>query len=172
MEINGYGKYASGVGNTSGKVKVDTKTKELGMNDFLNLIVAQMKNQDINNPMDNTQFIAQMAQFSSLQAMNDLAKVSLQGQATALIGKQVIVGKYNGSGALEFDQGKVQAVTVFKGETKIYVNDMEYDYKDVMEITEAETVVDEDTPDIKDIFDKLSSIEKLLQQNATVNSVE
>lgn len=172
MEINGYGTYDSRVSNNTGKIKVDTKTKELGMNDFLNLIVAQMKNQDMNNPMDNTQFIAQMAQFSSLQAMNDLAKISLQGQATQLIGKNVIVGKYNDKGELELQQGLVQAVTVYQGETKIYINDMEYEYKDVMEITETEPIVNKDTPDIKDIFDKLSSIEKLLQQNATVGSVE
>ena len=61
------------------------------MQDFLNLLVAQITNQDALNPMDNTEFIAQMAQFSTLQAMTDLTEMALQGQATSLLGKNVVV---------------------------------------------------------------------------------
>lgn len=54
----------------------------LGMNDFLQLMVAQMKNQDIMNPTDNTEFVSQMAQFSSLQAMTDMSKSITAMQST------------------------------------------------------------------------------------------
>ena len=45
---------------------------ELGKDEFLTLLVTQMQNQDPLNPMDNTEMIAQLAQFSSLEQMQNL----------------------------------------------------------------------------------------------------
>ena len=39
----------------------------LGQMDFMNLMIAQLQNQDFNNPQSDTEFIAQMAQFSALE---------------------------------------------------------------------------------------------------------
>ncbi len=44
----------------------------LGKNDFMNLLIEQMKNQDPMNPMDSSQFAAQLAQFSSLEQLQNL----------------------------------------------------------------------------------------------------
>ncbi|ABW19030.1 flagellar hook assembly protein FlgD [Alkaliphilus oremlandii] len=48
------------------------QTDALGKDAFLNLLVTQLKNQDPLNPMDDRDFIAQMAQFSSLEQMQNL----------------------------------------------------------------------------------------------------
>jgi flagellar basal-body rod modification protein FlgD len=63
---------------------------------FLKLLVAQMKNQDPTNPMDSTQYVAQLAQFStveqSIQAnkkLTELLQVSAISQANSILGRTV-----------------------------------------------------------------------------------
>ncbi|MGE4426872.1 MAG: flagellar hook capping FlgD N-terminal domain-containing protein [Solirubrobacteraceae bacterium] len=71
-------------------------TSALGKDDFLRLMVTQLKRQDPMNPVDDTQFLAQMAQFSSLEQLtnlNELASSQLgataTGQALSLVGREV-----------------------------------------------------------------------------------
>jgi len=76
----------------------------LGKQDFLKLLMAQLSNQDPLKPMDDTQMIAQMAQFSALEETQHLSQVIQQTsnmstivQAGALIGKYVQAGQADGS---------------------------------------------------------------------------
>jgi flagellar basal-body rod modification protein FlgD len=74
---------------------------ELGKNDFLNLLVAQLKNQDPLKPMDSSSFVAELAQFSQLeQSVNqskilqevlDSQQASLQYSLLPLVGRVVRV---------------------------------------------------------------------------------
>ena len=50
-------------------------SNELGKDAFLRLLIAQLSNQDPLNPMDDREFIAQMAQFSALEQMQNMTKV-------------------------------------------------------------------------------------------------
>jgi len=152
MEINAYNSNYINSTNTN-NLNVQTGSEALGMQDFLDLLVAQMTNQDVMNPMENTEFISQMAQFSSLQAMTDLTDISMQGQATALIGKNVVVASYNSSGEMEIQEGVVQRVTIYGGETKLFVNNTEYDYSNVMEIKEKEET--EEVDPVQELMGKI-----------------
>lgn len=168
MEINAYNSNQVYTSQGVSNLKVQKESEALDMQDFLNLLVAQMTNQDAMNPMDNTEFISQMAQFSSLQAMSDLTKMTMQSQAASLIGKNVVVAKYNSKGELEVQEGIVQKVTIHSNETKLYVNDMEFDYSNVMEIKAVEQV--EEDPALKMMGDILEGINKL--NNSNVNLID
>jgi len=63
---------ATGTDNTTSGSQSVVPQKELGKDAFLQLLVLQMKSQDPLNPMDNTDMIAQLAQFSALEAQTNL----------------------------------------------------------------------------------------------------
>jgi flagellar basal-body rod modification protein FlgD len=88
---------------------------------FLQLLVAQIKNQDPTNPMDGTQFVAQLAQFSQLQQLENMntsfGRVldSVQrNYASSLIGKEVSFKVTGEDGAVTIQKGKVDEVTISK----------------------------------------------------------
>lgn len=92
---------ASTSSSTSTDTASATGTSALGKDAFLQLLVTQMKNQDPLSPQDNTQFVSQLAQFSSLESMNNLSSTvgtisttfqsSQALQASALVGRSVTV---------------------------------------------------------------------------------
>ena len=82
--------------NKANTVNGRTASQQLGKDDFLKLLITQLSNQDPTNPMEDTQFIAQMAQFSSLEQMtnmnesfNKMAAMINSSQAAATIGRTV-----------------------------------------------------------------------------------
>ena len=103
--------------------------KMLGQNEFLKLLVTQMQNQDPMKPVSDTEFIAQMAQFSSLEQTKtmsaDITKLR-QGndflQATNLLGKEVRLNL----GDMEFTKGIVTDLNVKDGEARIIVGHKTY----------------------------------------------
>ncbi len=104
-------------------------SQELGKDDFLELLITQLQHQDPTKPMDDKQFIAQMAQFSSLEQMTNLgqefAKISgmvSRGNALNLLGKQVEIldGKQRVYGTVEAVSGTENP--------QVKVNGHYYDY--------------------------------------------
>jgi flagellar basal-body rod modification protein FlgD len=110
----------------------------LDQEDFLRLLIAQMSSQDPMNPMSNEDFIAQMAQFSTLQETqtmgNNIAQLRSEQQllqAYALLGKTV---------ALQADDsttvsGVVSGVRITNGAPQIVVDEIAYDLSRVLTIT-------------------------------------
>jgi len=106
--------------------------KAMGKDDFLKLLVAQMQNQDPMNPTDNKDSIAQLAQFSSLEQMNNISTAmnalsqsmvnfsqqSSLTQGAAMIGKWVSGVDTDGKTSLE---GTVEAVKWLDGNPKLQI---------------------------------------------------
>jgi len=92
------------IGSTATDLGTNTQRLGLGQEDFLKILLTQLTFQDPLKPMDNQQFIAQMAQFTSLEQtrqMNDrvdgLVTIEAASQALGLIGKTVEVRADTGS---------------------------------------------------------------------------
>jgi flagellar basal-body rod modification protein FlgD len=68
---------------------VVNKGGELGKEAFLQLLVAQLQNQDPLNPAEDKEFIAQLSTFSMLEQMQNMSSAMSASQASELIGKQV-----------------------------------------------------------------------------------
>ncbi len=115
-----------------------TKSQDMGKDEFLKILITQLQNQDPTKPMEDKEFISQMAQFSSLEQMNNLndqfSKVSkslASNQAVSLLGKNVTLQDIGGN----MITGRVEAVT--SGEyPQIQVNNRLYDYSSLEKVTE------------------------------------
>lgn len=104
----------------------------LDVNDFMRLLAAQLSNQDPMNPMKDTEFIAQLANFTSLEQTRTMSE-ALQRFTTeqsiaasaAFIGKEVTVRPATGSDIT----GVVQAVTIRNGRPHVIVNNQTYEMR-------------------------------------------
>jgi len=86
---------------------------ELNKDDFLKILITQLENQDPTEPMEDKEFIAQMAQFSSLeqitnmsQQFEQLARILSAGTAMGMLGKTVVLTSQGST-----VQGLVEEVT-------------------------------------------------------------
>lgn len=105
--------------NTS-SVKSNKSNDALGKDDFLKMLVTQLRYQDPLQPMEDKEFIAQMAQFSSLEQMQNMNTAMITTQATNLIGKEIHWLDDQG----KEKSGVVTAVTTFEGVSKLMVGDV------------------------------------------------
>ncbi|MDH5654722.1 MAG: hypothetical protein OEZ34_02365 [Spirochaetia bacterium] len=97
---------------TSGLANIEVldKAKSLGKDDFLKLLITQLSHQDPTQPVKDQQFIAQMAQFSSLEQMQNISNsvnYMADRQAYGLVGK-FIMGMDSATG--EMQTGLAEAV--------------------------------------------------------------
>ena len=114
--------------NKANTVNGRTASQQLGKDDFLKLLITQLSNQDPTNPMEDTQFIAQMAQFSSLEQMTNMnesfskmASMINSSQAAATIGRSgdIDIGDTTARGVVE--------ATTMGAHPQVMVNGMYYD---------------------------------------------
>jgi flagellar basal-body rod modification protein FlgD len=98
-------------------------TGALGKDDFLNLMVTQLKYQDPLQPTDDKEFIGQMAQFSALEQMQNMNTSLSNSQAFSLIGKHVTANTVDKKTAeTKVTEGEVTSVKVKSGKSYVVVN--------------------------------------------------
>lgn len=98
---------------------------------FLKLLVAQLKNQDPLQPMDDKEFIAQIAQFSTLESTQNVYAGVNQLKALDLIGKNISAMPTNGD---ETIVGVVQGVRVDKGNAYVIVNGVDIPVENILTV--------------------------------------
>ena len=128
------GPLASSTSTAAAGVFVESGTEGLGRDAFLRLLITQMQMQDPLEPMKAQDFIAQLAQFSTLEALETanlqlaiLQQAEVTSQAVALIGRTI---------ATVDDEvtGVVEAVTFSGGQPKLLVDGTEVDPGDVVRV--------------------------------------
>lgn len=118
--------------------KTAEEKSTLGKDDFLRILVTQLQNQDPTQPLQDREFIAQMAQFSSLEqltnlnkTMNTVAESQTLGGLSGMIGKQVTwteqMPQTDAQGNTTYNnvqkQGIVKSVSMKDGATQLIMED-------------------------------------------------
>ncbi|MCR5691906.1 MAG: hypothetical protein K6G62_06770 [Eubacterium sp.] len=114
-------------------------SSELGKEEFLELLVCQMQNQDPLEPQDNSAFTAQLAQFSSLEQMTNMNDTLTNSTAFGLVGKTVSVSSTDATGAVSEKSGVVESVYISEGNAKLYIGGVAYSMEDLVEVLDETT---------------------------------
>jgi flagellar basal-body rod modification protein FlgD len=136
LRINPFATYQAGVAGEPREAK-----KELGKDEFLKILAAQFRGQNPLEPLNDTEFIAQMAQFSSLEQLQNIsAKLEtfeedlVWGQYMALLGKELYALTVDD----EFIEGTVTGVSFKNGQFQLEIDGREYDIGAIISVGQPE----------------------------------
>ena len=135
--VTDFSNYSPEVQKALQGITVKANKQSLGQDDFLRLLTVQLQNQDPLKPMEDAQFMGQMAQFASLEQTKEL-NTTVAGLSTSLgfasaqqfLGKNVTIND-NGNEV----NGTVSGVTLVKGVPQIMVNQTSYTTDKVTAVT-------------------------------------
>lgn len=110
--------------------QTDTKDKTLGKDQFLQLLVAQMNNQNPLDPQTNSEFVAQLAQFTQVESLDNLntsvesilssTQSSQALQASSLVGRKVILS--SDTAMVDTSETFKGSIALTNGTDNLYVN--------------------------------------------------
>ncbi len=132
----------NGVANSSNEYHASSKSKtngsDLDKDAFLNLLVTQMQYQDPLNPSDNTEYMSQLAQYSSLEAQMNMSETLERGNSLNLVGEYVIMNTTDSKGANTMISGLVEYATVKDGDVYLSINGNYYPAEDLDSVIDYE----------------------------------
>lgn len=150
---------------------VDSNKELVNQETFLQLLVAEMSNQDPLEPTSNTEFISQLATFSSMQYMQDSSKYSMANYASSLAGKTVTATKMDGKKAV-IKTGVVEKVVAGKNNTYTLTIDGEtYNLSQVTSVLDSNTKTDSSTTN-SPLGDSIAKAASLVGMYVTVKNGE
>ena len=118
------------------KAKAGTANKD----DFLQLLVAQMKYQDPMEPTENTEWVSQYAQFSQVEELQNMAtSMSLQ-RASGLVGQTVIMNVEDSKGNATEIEGNVDFVSYEGGNAYLSINGELYAMSDLKHVVDSKYI--------------------------------
>ena len=141
---------------------------DLSKDAFLNLLTTQLRYQNPLEPTNDKEFLAQMAQFTALEQMNNLYSSFQFSQASAMINKNVVAEVKDGeSGANSVITGKVVAVNVKENKQYLLVQTIDGKQKEV-ELSKVKSINDGTTLDAEILAKELEKL-RLSQANTMIN---
>lgn len=125
--------------DNSKKNGINPTGSSLGYDQFLQLLCAEMQYQDPLEPTSNTDYVAQMATFSQLEATLSLTETQENANASNLVGKQVILKVTSETtGNTTYVDGRVDYVMYENGEVYLSVNDQLYPASSLDTVADSE----------------------------------
>lgn len=135
---------------------------------FLSLLVAEMTNQDPMEPTSNTEFVTQMAQFTSLQYSKDSATYSQSNYASSLVGKTVTASKMDGSKQIT-KTGVVQSVMKNGDSYTLKIDGVSFELKNITSISETTSADSNTTTGNTSLGELIARASMMIGMSATVN---
>ena len=135
------------------KTEREIKTRgssDLGKEEFLQLLVTQLQNQDPLNPQSDQEFVAQLAQFSALEQMTNMSTTLTNTSAYGLVGKQVIVNSTDSLGKVTEVRGTVDAVKMKNGSAELLIDGKTYSIDDLVQVMDSFYAVKDYLPSVKE----------------------
>ncbi len=122
-----------------------TFSTEMGKDEFLNLLITQLKNQNPLEPMKDQEFIAQMAQFSSLEQAQNTNKSIREQTASNMVGKAVIASVKDLQTGVSTDvAGIVASMEILSGDIKLNLTTKtgttQVKYDEITQVTDPKTL--------------------------------
>lgn len=142
------GKFTGKTTDTS-KTQKKTGTDQLGKQEFLQLLVAQMQYQDPLEPTSNTEYIAQLATFSQVEQLENLNASYSNTQAFSLVGQTVTVSSTNSTtGSVTTTEGVVDYVIMEKGKAYLSIDGKLYPADELSKIKSDDYAYEENKPTV------------------------
>lgn len=149
--------------------KYKDSTEELVNSEtFLNLMVAEMTNQDPLEPTSNTDFIAQLAQFTQLTYAQDSSKFAMANYAATLVGKVATGTKVEGKEIIT-KTGVVESVTQMKNSYTVRIDGVDFDIKKITAVKDKATADTSSGVTSSGLADSIAMAANMVGKYATVS---
>ena len=126
----------------------EANNSEMSMDDFWQLMAAQLQYQDMTNPMSNSEMMNQMTQMATMNAMtqvsnaianfgvvtNNLSQVTLTSYSTGMIGREVTVATVDESGEVNGEKKGVVTGVDLTGGQYVYIDGEKYSLSKIMSV--------------------------------------
>ena len=148
---------SSAAGSSVADSSATKSNGELSTDSFFKLLASQLQNQDMSNPMNNSEMMTQITQIAMMQAMknfstsmDDFAQINMISYGTSMMGKDVTLGIPDKTGQIKKINGTVSRVDIFSGVPTLYLSNDDktgYSLANIMSVYEKGQAPKEKEPD-------------------------
>lgn len=161
MAVNGVTGNSQAFAEQYSRQEVTPSNSEMSMDDFWQLMAAQLQYQDMTNPMSNSEMMNQMTQMATMNAMtqvsnaianfgvvtNNLSQVTLTSYSTGMIGREVTVATVDDKGKVNGELKGVVTGVDLTGAQFVYIDGKKYSLSQIMSVGDVPKKEDGNTPE-------------------------